>query len=396
MAKKILYSLLFLFICCWSGNAAKAASSDSVRISLLTCSPGTEIYALFGHTAIRYEDPSRNMDIVFNYGMFSFNTPNFIWRFVKGETDYQLGIAEFLYFEMEYAMRGSAVYQQVLNLLPEEKEKLGRILEENYRKENRVYRYNFFFDNCTTRARDRIEDCLAGKIRYREDNRELTFRDIVHQYTAGHEWAEFGIDLCLGGEADEVADYRHKMFAPFYLMEAVDSAKVVTDSLPERVFVAATTTIVEASSDKQELANFWLTPLQAGWFLFLFTLSVSLYGVWKNRMFWGLDLLLFGVAGLAGCVIAFLVFISVHPAVRPNYLLFFLNPLHLLYLPFMIYFTVKRKKDWYHWINFIVLTLFILLFSVIPQSFNPAVLPLALCLLIRSASHLILIHKRKE
>lgn len=112
-----------------SGFSVQSQSADSIRFSLLTCASGTEIYSLFGHTAIRYENYTRRIDVVFNYGMFSFNTPNFIFRFVAGETDYQLGITPYSYFEAEYAMRGSSVYQQVLNLTQSEKERLLTILE---------------------------------------------------------------------------------------------------------------------------------------------------------------------------------------------------------------------------------------------------------------------------
>lgn len=120
------------------------AQQDSLQISLLTCSPGTEIYSLFGHTALRVQNFSRNLDVVFNYGMFSFNTPHFIYRFIKGETDYQLGVIPYVYFEAEYAERGSSVYQQVLNLSAEEKQTLLHLLTENYLPENRTYRYNYF------------------------------------------------------------------------------------------------------------------------------------------------------------------------------------------------------------------------------------------------------------
>ena len=105
--------LLFWAIC---AIPVYASSLDSVRISLLTCAPGSEIYSLFGHTALRYENPAKGEDWVFNYGLFSFDTPNFVYRFVKGETDYQLGVIPYRYFEGEYAMRGSSVYQQELNL----------------------------------------------------------------------------------------------------------------------------------------------------------------------------------------------------------------------------------------------------------------------------------------
>ena len=119
MRRFILSLLLMLGIL-----SMKATSIDSIRISLLTCAPGSEIYALFGHSAIRYENPSQNQDWVFNYGLFSFKDPNFVFRFVKGETDYQLGVIPYPYFEAEYAMRGSSVYQQELNLTEAEKMKL--------------------------------------------------------------------------------------------------------------------------------------------------------------------------------------------------------------------------------------------------------------------------------
>lgn len=395
MRKYFYYISIAVFLCCNMPFASvRAAVNDSVRISLLTCSPGSEIYALFGHTAIRYEDPARGMDLVYNYGMFSFDTPNFIWRFVKGETDYQLGKTLFPYFEAEYAMRGSAVYQQELNLTPEEKERLLHILELNYRKENRVYRYNFFFDNCTTRARDKIEESIDGTVVYDGRERQLSFRDIVHQYTKGHEWAQFGMDLCLGSRADEIIDYRKQMFAPFYLLHAADSARIVKEGVG-RPLVSAVRTIVEEAEGGAEKEHYWLKPIQAAWLVFVLTFLVSMYGVWRRKTLWGLDIVLFGAAGIAGCVIAFLVFFSVHPTVSPNYLLLFLNPVHLFYLPFMVYFSIKRKRDWYHWVNLAVLTLFILLFGVIPQKINPAVLPLAASLWIRSASHLILMYKRK-
>ena len=156
MRKLYLYIIILIFDTL-SLLPAYSMHNDSIQFSLLTCSPGTEIYSLFGHTAIRYRNFTQNRDLVFNYGMFSFSTPNFIYRFVKGETDYQLGINTFESFETEYYFRGSKVYQQVLNLTDAEKLELEKLLFENYRPENRVYRYNYFYDNCTTRARDQIE-----------------------------------------------------------------------------------------------------------------------------------------------------------------------------------------------------------------------------------------------
>ena len=367
---------------------------DNIKVSLLTCAPGTEIYALFGHTALRYEDTERGEDWVFNYGMFSFNTPNFIYRFVKGETDYELGITRYPYFESSYAMRGSSVYQQTLNLTPVEKMRLRSLLEENYLPENRVYRYNFFYDNCTTRARDKMEECLEGKIVYPNGRDGLSFRDIVHQYTKGHEWDELGIDMCLGSEADEPIDARKQMFAPFYLMEAAKGAVIVEgDSLRPLVLVEKKVVDVQPEEDE---GSFPLSPMACVFILIGITCLVGWVQLKIKKVIWIWDILLFGMQGLAGCVIAFLVFFSTHPTVGSNWLILLFNPIPLVYLPVMAYRAIKGKKDLYHVINIVYLTLFIMIMPFIQQKFNATVLPLALCLLICSASHVLLYYRQNN
>lgn len=391
---KRLYYTLYIYILVFFACSFSAGAQDRVRVSLLTCEPGTEIYALFGHTALRYEDPSRDIDWVFNYGVFSFNTPNFVYRFVKGETDYQLGIVPYRYFETEYALRGSSVYQQTLNLKPEEKLRLWQVLEENYLPQNRVYRYNFFYDNCTTRARDRIEQCIDGKIEYPEARSGLSFRDIVHQYTDGHEWEEFGIDLCLGAEADRPISGREQMFAPFYMKEAAEKAVIVASDGTRRPLVLEETKIVDAKPEPAEpILPF--SPFAAGMILLLASIGIAAYYLHLRRIPHGWYVFLFAVQGLAGCVIAFLFFCSVHPTVGSNWLLALLNPLPLFYLPVLIYHAIKGKKEPYHLINFAYLTLFIILIPVLPQEFNSTVLPLALSLWVASASYLIITKKRE-
>lgn len=391
---KRLYYTLYIYILVFFACSFSAGAQDRVRVSLLTCEPGTEIYALFGHTALRYEDPSRDIDWVFNYGVFSFNTPNFVYRFVKGETDYQLGIVPYRYFETEYALRGSSVYQQTLNLKPEEKLRLWQVLEENYLPQNRVYRYNFFYDNCTTRARDRIEQCIDGKIEYPEARSGLSFHDIVHQYTDGHEWEEFGIDLCLGAEADRPISGREQMFAPFYMKEAAEKAVIVASDGTRRPLVLEETKIVDAKPEPTEpILPF--SPFAAGMILLLASIGIAAYYLHLRRIPHGWYVFLFAVQGLAGCVIAFLFFCSVHPTVGSNWLLALLNPLPLFYLPVLIYHAIKGKKEPYHLINFAYLTLFIILIPVLPQEFNSTVLPLALSLWVASASYLIITKKRE-
>lgn len=392
---KFMSRLKYFIFCLFMGVAfsVQSQSTDSIRFSLLTCAPGTEIYSLFGHTAIRYENYTRRIDVVFNYGMFSFNTPNFIFRFVAGETDYQLGITPYSYFEAEYAMRGSSVYQQVLNLTQSEKERLLTILENNYLPENRIYRYSYFYDNCTTRARDKIEECIEGKVVYPDSLSGKSYRSIVHEFTAGSPWDEFGIDLCLGAEADKEINKRQQMFSPFYMKYYASNAYVVDAGGTRRPLILDETKIVDVEPEEVQ-PGFILSPLMCG-ALFLALCVVMAWGQWKTqRIWWGWDIVLYGLQGLAGCIIAFLFFFSVHPTVGSNWLLILFNPIPLLYLPFMVYKAVKRKKDYYHVGNMVYLTLFITILPFCGQEFNLTVLPLALGLLVTSASHVLVWNKK--
>ena len=396
--KKFLFSFVLILMsfpfCGWG------TVSDSVRVSLLTCAPGSEIYSLFGHTALRYENPTKGEDWVFNYGMFSFDTPNFVMRFVKGETDYQLGVIPFRYFEGEYAMRGSSVYQQELNLTSREKENIIRLLEDNYRPANRTYRYNYFYDNCTTRARDKVEQGIEGKVVYPKGVKERSFREIVREYTDGHEWSAFGIDLCLGSEADEPIDERKQMFSPFYMLEFARGAMIHrADTIVP--FVKAEKLLLDFSSKDEELFEkdedvSLPSPWTCAWAWWTITLVLVVLGIRNKKVYWGWDVLLFGAQGIGGCVIAFLFFFSVHPTVGSNWMLMMLNPLPLFYLPVMVYKAIKGKKDYFHLINAVVLTLFIVLMPFIQQKFNPTVLPLALNLLTCSVGHLIIYNRRKK
>ena len=373
--------------------SVRAASLDSVRISLLTCEPGSEIYALFGHSAIRYENPAKQEDWVFNYGMFSFKEPNFVMRFVKGETDYQLGVVPFRYFEAEYGMRGSSVYQQELNLTNVEKEKLAGLLFENYFPANRVYRYNYFYDNCTTRARDKIEESIQGKVVYPVSDRVVSYRDILHEFTAGSEWSEFGIDLCLGSEADEPIDERKQMFAPFYMLAAARGAVIHrTDTMMP--FVRKETKIVDAVLEDEPA--FPLSPMACALLLLAVTVIIVGRGLYKGRQCLAWNVVMFLLQGLGGCIIAFLFFFSLHPTVGSNWLLILFNPLPLIYLPWLIGRGIKQQKDPYHVYNAVVLTSFILLMPFLPQEFNLTVLPLALNLLLLSVGHLCLYYRKRR
>jgi hypothetical protein len=404
MLKRYIFSLLTVILLATAGLHAQevqptdslATERDSVRISLLTCGPGDEVYSLFGHTAIRYEEPESGIDVVFNYGVFSFSTPNFALRFALGQTDYELGVTTYANFEAEYSYFNREVWQQVLNLTPDEKARFAELIRENMQHENRIYRYNFFYDNCATRPRDKIEQAVNAQITYGKllgEGETITFREMIHKYTAGHPWSRFGIDMALGSKADRKMTEREMTFIPFYLEKAVSGA-TISDG---RNLVSQRVKTLNNTKEKPG-RDIWntLTPLRMSLLLFILTAAATLLGIKRGLSLWGIDLLLFTAAGLAGCILLFLATMSEHPAVSPNYLLFVFHPLHLIFLPAMIFSEIKHRTSLYHAFNIAILTLFIVLYPVIPQRFDLAVVPLALCLWIRSLSNLTLTHKRTE
>lgn len=416
---KLKYGLWLLLLLCELNIFAQTRSltlptdtADTWQVSLITCGPGIEVYNQFGHTAIRMKNVSRNIDLIYNYGIFSFNTPNFVLRFTLGKTDYLLGIQAYQDFVDWYAYCNRDVREQVLNLSIEEKNTLIGLLNENYKPQNRTYRYNFFYDNCATRPRDLIEKCLQSKLQYADDmtttSTGQSFRSIVHEFTANNSWSQFGIDLCLGSEADKPISRRAMMFIPLYLEKYFDKATILphernnnssreknknlvgeksNGTYPLITESKQLVTIPEADKVQKDTP---FTPFRCATFMFIVTTVLTIYEIRSRKSMWGFDLILFTAAGIAGCMLAFLATFSEHPTVSPNYLLFLFQPLHLLLLPWFIKKVKKMQRSSYLVVLTIELLLFIVLWAIIPQKFPLAVLPLALCLLVRSASNWLL------
>ena len=416
---KLKYGLWLLLLLCELNIFAQTRSltlptdtADTWQVSLITCGPGVEVYNQFGHTAIRMKNVSRNIDLIYNYGIFSFNTPNFVLRFTLGKTDYLLGIQAYQDFVDWYAYCNRDVREQVLNLSIEEKNTLIGLLNENYKPQNRTYRYNFFYDNCATRPRDLIEKCLQSKLQYADDmtttSTGQSFRSIVHEFTANNSWSQFGIDLCLGSEADKPISRRAMMFIPLYLEKYFDKATILPHernnnssreknknlvgeksdgTYPLITESKQLVTIPEADKVQKDTP---FTPFRCATFMFIVTTVLTIYEIRSRKSMWGFDLILFTAAGIAGCMLAFLATFSEHPTVSPNYLLFLFQPLHLLLLPWFIKKVKKMQRSSYLVVLTIELLLFIVLWAIIPQKFPLAVLPLALCMLVRSASNWLL------
>ncbi len=362
-----------------------AKSAERSYVSLLTCSPGNEVYSLFGHTALRYCNPDKKLDLVFNYGLFDFTEPGFVAKFVLGHTDYMLGVVEYPYFIQEYAMRGSGVVEQVLALDSLQQERLFALLVDNYRPANRVYRYNYFYNNCTTKARDIIEEALAdiGGVEYSIcDGGITTFREIIHRFTSISPWYSLGIDLLLGCEADVAPGSRVMQFIPSTLMRDFSNAVVVVDGDSVTPLVISTDNILEPVDGGDVTSIFTPNLFFAIFLLLIIAMTFLEYG--KRRLFWIVDVALLLLQGVAGLLITFMVLFSVHPTVGSNMLVLLFNPLPLLLLPIFIYNIIKHRKQNIMWMQTIMVVQFFVLSPFIPQSVPMAIYLFAITLLVRS------------
>lgn len=367
---------------------------DSVDISLLTCSPGTKVWSLYGHTAIRVEDPSTGSDMVVNYGMFDFQQKNFILRFVFGLTDYQMGIVSYPEFMVEYAAQGRSVVQQKLNLTAEEKAAILQALSENYQPQNRVYRYNFFYDNCTTRARDILVSHLGGKVEYEVDPNETpSYREMTHQWNADHRWARFGNDLLLGLGADNPTDYEQQQFLPDTLRRDFAGATIVGTDGSRRPLVAETTEILKINPDNVHTTHsMWdsIPPRMLFAVVLALMLVVTGYELKRKKTFWLVDVTWLTLDGLAGLVLLAMVF-SKHPTVNLNLQILLLNPLSILVVYGVVKQELSQRCHWYWKVLTACLALFLI--GNFVQDYAEGMNFLALTLLLRACINISLYRK---
>lgn len=330
-------------------------ASDSLEVSLLTCSPGPAIYELYGHTAIRVRNNRSGEDWVFNYGMFDFKTPHFVWRFMRGETDYFLGVEPYSDFISSYAKHGRGVTAQLLNLTGYEKKKLFASLSATALIKGWTYRYDFLYDNCTTRAVDEVTDCMYESVEWPlkiVDGRSQ--RDVIHEFARVSPWAKFGQDLILGSEIDHPADLRELMFSPIYAERFFAGAKVTGTDGSKKPLVSRTFELVKPNSEIIG-SYFPITPLIASILLLLVISAFSYFDFKKAKLSLYIDLPLMLLQGGAGCIVFFLFAFSSHPAVGSNWLLLFLNPLHILYMPLKSFSDKCGFGLYYYWSQLIVI-----------------------------------------
>jgi hypothetical protein len=398
MTTLIRHIISFVFLMsAWLTMSAESVSSvedsasvsprlDSIEISILTCTPGKDMYAKFGHTALRVRDYTINRDVVFNYGCFDYNANNFVLKFLLGQTDYLLDAEELEFLKYRYGMLGNGVSEQVLNLTQEEANRLLALLLENLRPENQEYRYNWLYDNCTERARDVIEKAVEGQIEYTKvTNPDITVREMLHHCLETSPWVAFGIDLILGSEIDQKVTDRIMMFIPDVLKRESDGAHVIRQDGTKVEYIRRRAIVLDGRN-APETAYTVGSPLFVFSLLLLFTMALFAYELRQRRYVLWFDVLMHVCQGLSGLLVAFLFFLSEHPAVDSNWLVIILNPLPLFYAGWLIYCHKTQRRNRLAYVNLAVLAAFLVTMTLCPQSFNRAMWLIVVSLLIRALS----------
>jgi hypothetical protein len=357
-----------------------AQSADSADIYLVTCAPGTASYSIYGHTALRISMRSTQFDMVYNWGIFDFSTPNFVYRFAKGKLDYMLGAYSYERFLEEYVAEGRSVWSQKLNLTTGEKEKLFDLINENLKPENVRYRYDFFFDNCATRVRDIVAAAAEDTVIFPVKDQSRTFRQLIDPYQKVLPWLDFGADMLLGLQADRRATVADEMFLPMFLRDNFAGSMIIHDGNSEPLAGPVETVVdIPAAATGKKV---WV-PQAVFWLIFVFVVLVTF--VFKRP---GLekfiDFLLFFIYSLLALVLVFTNILSDHDALHLNLLFLGINIL----IPVLFVMKVAGRKA-------VKLSRLALTLSVIwipasllaGQGINPALVPLVLTIMVRLFSH---------
>lgn len=375
MKKKAFFSILLFLL--WGLYSNAQDNRSGLRISVLTCAPGQELYSTFGHTAIRVVDSIQHTDIVYNYGTFDFSDPDFYSKFTRGKLDYFLSIASLPDFMYEYRSENRDVYEQVLALSEQSKKAIQQALNETLSGAARYYKYDFLYNNCTSRVRDII-------MRYGglEADQQLvpsgtSFRDMLHEYLdkGNQAWSKFGIDLVLGSPIDKKAGIAESMFLPDYLMKGIDSSVRSKDHkvLGEKILINRGTAQPEPFRDTP-LLLFSVIAVIVG----VLSLLKNKTAVQLSRVF---DFVLFLSTGLIGCLLLFMWLGTDHSACAANYNLLWAMPLNVLAA-----FAVWKRPGWFRKYMSVyagLLLVTILGWFWLPQELNTGFLPIILLLLAR-------------
>lgn len=371
------YSLLILFILLNSFQKIEGQFSSHSTISILTCAPGEELYSLFGHTAIRIKDTTQQKDFVFNYGTFDFNTPNFYLKFMRGELNYLLSVSSYKAFIREYRYHRRSVVEQKLNLTPQETENIIYALMVNSQPQNREYLYHFFYDNCATRIRDVVVNNLNGDIHFpvlTDSQINMTYRDAINNYLTSRTWTQLGLNIILGQPTDDVLSPLSIQFLPDYLHDQFSKA-----TKADGVFLVGRTD--QLLNYQPPKANKNISPAVVFWGLLLLLSYLTWWEYKNNRFIKWINVMLFLVAGIIGCLIFFLWFFTLHSVTGPNWHLLWANPLY-----FIAIIALFQKQNRFHYLLLLLAgfnLIMLCLIMVLPQHLSLLLIPVWLIMAIR-------------
>ena len=359
-------------------SVAQGDSACGLRISVLTCSPGNELYSIFGHSALRITDTARGTDIIYNWGTFDFDEPDFYTKFMRGKLLYYLSpdrLREFLYV---YQYEGRSVFEQVLDISCAEKQRISKAVTLNMQGDNRYYKYDFLFDNCTTRIRDILQQNIGNLSVHAQIVPEgTTFRNMLYAYLdrGGQAWSKLGIDILLGSRIDREVTNDEAQFLPEYLMMAVDSS--MAGGHPT---VGKKNMLISANGATDPSGLY--TPLiYTGLFALVLVLISLVKSGWAATITRFADSLLLYLTGLLGILLLFMWFFTDHGACADNYNL-------LWALPFNIFaaFSLWKQHSWvkmYFKLAAVISAVILLTWALLPQQLNIALIPIILLMLYR-------------
>jgi hypothetical protein len=248
---------------------------DAISVTLLTFGPGDGVIEVWAHNAIWVRDPSTGLDRAYNWGVFNFNDPGFMLRFVKGTMMYMMVSDTSDRMLREYVYYNRDIYAQELNLTGAQKRALIERLLANDTDATRYYRYQYYLDNCSTRARDALDDVLGGRIAAALDTVQTgtTWRWHTRRVLRPSFWSYLGIELGLGNPADEQLTAWQESFLPMRLREHMRLVTVLDEAGREVPLVARETQLFQATGRAPE------TVSPPSWFLGFMLAGLALAAV---------------------------------------------------------------------------------------------------------------------
>ncbi|WP_313113094.1 DUF4105 domain-containing protein [Aequorivita sediminis] len=377
------YIVLLLLFFSVSANAQFAQLSEASEISIITIGPGAELYDKFGHSAFRIQDSINGMDVVFNYGEYDFNTPNFYLKFAQGKLLYQLGVDYYKNFYPRYVAQNRWMKEQVLNLTHSEKQELSDFLWNNARPENKKYKYDFFYDNCATKMRDVVWTVLGKQLEFNDDHitEKLTFRQLIQLNLEANSWGSLGIDTALGAIIDTKAKPIEYQFLPEYVFQGAANAFINRNG--EKVSLVKETNTLYQNTPTPSQTNFFLSPLFIFGLIGALIVFITYRDFKNNKRSRFLDLFIFLSTGVIGIFLSLLWFATDHSATANNYNLLWAFPISIFVIIAVVKKDISSNMKRYFILLLVLLSLLTLHWITGVQVFAIGLLPLLIALAIR-------------